>query len=116
MSKIIWSTGDRFQVLSSRNKPLSLDVELYGVFVKSGTLVIAKTARELSPREKREGATLEMSAREDYVGEWSVFHNKSKAKDGYAEAVPLDTNSQYVPPEVMIIFTALEMAEKAPVK
>ncbi len=113
MAKIIWSTGDTFQVLSTLEIPESLDVEVYGVFVKSGCLLIGKTKTDT----QSEGVIGTMSARSDFKSkEWEIFHCETCVENGYPDAVPLDTKTQWLPKEVKLIFTALKLAENAPVR
>lgn len=113
MPKINWKTGDRFQILSTLGAAGSLDVELYGVFVKSGLLTIAKI-NQLSTREINQGMQREICAREDFTGTWGIFHHKATTKDGFPDAVPINTDTQWVPAEVGRIFLALHLAENGP--
>ncbi len=111
MPTIKWNIGDTFQVLSRENRADTLDVEIYGIFVKSGSIIIFKR-RELAPLDK---GCVE-SARVDFEGKWVVKNIPQKARDGYhsddgadSDAVPLDLYSQWIPEEVSAIFSAIQM-------
>jgi hypothetical protein len=112
MPTIKWGIGDTFQVLSREDRPpVTLDVEIYGIFVKNGSIIIFKR-KELIPPQR---GYLE-SAREDFEGGWVVENTSQKATDGYSmddsnscEAVPLDIYVQWIPEEVERIFSAVKM-------